>query len=226
MNYNFYLWHITEICQVEILQLQSVRLQHLCFFLLDWSCHVYTPVTWQTSCVCVSETLFPSVKFCNVIHPWHRQRSKGYGAEGSSAERTESCCFHSHNYWKTTAIWSEHEYLNTSPVSLAWLLVHSYLILRYKATRLMESCSLSHIKSGSGPLKSTKCDTQCLIKKKKKKPLKDDSCFKKQKGLMCSDTLYAMRLSGAAGIEQFSKLSVWHCGSKFRYPDTLAFLKW
>lgn len=118
--------------------------------------------------VCVSETLFPSVKFCNVIHPWHRQRSKGYGAEGSSAERTESCCFHSHNYWKTTAIWSEHEYLNTSPVSLAWLLVHSYLILRYKATRLMESCSLSHIKSGSGPLKSTKCDTQCLIKKKKK----------------------------------------------------------
>ena len=53
LNYNFYLWNITEICQVEILRPQSARLQHLCFFLSDWSCHVCTLVTWQTSCVCL-----------------------------------------------------------------------------------------------------------------------------------------------------------------------------
>lgn len=53
MNYNFYLWHITEICQVEILRPQSARLQHLCLFLSDWGCHVCTLVTWQTGCVCL-----------------------------------------------------------------------------------------------------------------------------------------------------------------------------
>lgn len=67
-----------------------------------------------TDWLCVSETLFPSVKFCNVIHPWHKQRSKGYGVEGSSAERTESCCFHSHNYWKPGLRGYMKEYLNVS----------------------------------------------------------------------------------------------------------------
>lgn len=119
-----------------------------------------------TDKLCVSETLFPSVKFCNVIHPWHKQRSKGYGAEGSSAERTESCCFHSYNYWKP-GLWGYMKWVwvlkhELTLLSLAACIFLSYL--RYKATSLMESCSLSHNKSGGSPLRSTKCDTQCLTK--------------------------------------------------------------
>lgn len=86
-----------------------------------------------TDKLCVSEAQFPSVKFWNVIHPWHKQRSKGYGAEGSSAQPhlllrlqlfvaacTESCCFHGRNYGKR-GLWG-HERVsrsNMSRVSLA-----------------------------------------------------------------------------------------------------------
>lgn len=47
----------------------------ICSF-LDLGSHASTSLTWHTSCL--FETLFPSVKFLNVIQPWPERRSKGW----------------------------------------------------------------------------------------------------------------------------------------------------
>lgn len=137
-----------------------------------------------TDLLCVSEAQFPSVKFWNVIHPWHKQRSKGYGAEGSSARLhlllptapafcnrafRKSCCFHSRNYCKTgTARPRKRLHFNVIFVSFSCSYI-SYLISGIKLQAWWKSHSLSHSRLEAVHSKALSVTLGCLIKVVEKK---------------------------------------------------------